>query len=496
MNSQNNSESNNNAEISADNDNNDSKDIYSYSSKLPPQTEESVTSNGEIGQVNYAERSIKDDINDYKFTKSHKSHGHHHHHHHHHHSNAEISEIDNTLLVQSSRPPKGSGHKKKKSSSSGREKYLEEYDELVKSNHPAIGSKEQKKAIREKQKIKKKKKRRFKKWQRVIFTIISVILTFVIIVSGLLAWFIYNGSKELLNNSNIISAPSNVVVQNGGQYVVYNGQTYEYNNNVTSILCMGVDKNSLDGASDIKGENGQADVLILVAIDTSTGETKLINISRDTMTDVAVYSASGYYVETVNEQICLSYAYGDGKESSCANTVTSVERLFYNIPINSYFALDLDGISALNDAVGGVDVVSPETIGTFKEGESYHLEGKDSENFVRLRDSESIDANSKRMQRQQVYLNSFMNTILEQTKNDITTPVSLFNASAPYSCTNLNPSKICYLSQNMLTHNGMNMTMVSIPGELKKGKMYTEFYINEDEFYKLILDTYYKPYAE
>lgn len=137
---------------------------------------------------------------------------------------------------------------------------------------------------------------------------------------------------------------------------------------------------------------------------------------------------------------------------------------------------------------------SPETIGDFKEGESYHLEGQNAETFVRSRDMESIDANSKRMQRQQVYLDSFMNTVLAQTKNDITTPVSLFNASAPYSCTNLNPSKICYLSQNMLSHNGMNMTMVSVPGELKKGEVYTEFYVNEDELYKLILDTYYKPY--
>ena len=102
-----------------------------------------------------------------------------------------------------------------------------------------MGSKEQKKAIRENQ---KNKKRRFKKWQRVILTIISTILALVLVVSGLLVCFIYNGSKELLDNTNIISAPSNVVVQNGGQYVVYNGQTYEFNKNMTSILCMGIDK--------------------------------------------------------------------------------------------------------------------------------------------------------------------------------------------------------------------------------------------------------------
>lgn len=219
MNSQNNNENSNNTDT-ADKETKPYDNIYSNSNNQPSQTGESAASDDEKGNVQYADRSIRDDINDYKFVKSYKSHGHHKHHHHHH-SSKENS--DDVLLVQSSRPAKGSSNKiKKKSLSTGNEKYLLEYDELVKSNHPAMGSKEQKKAIRENQKI---KKRRFKKWQRVILTIISTILALVLVVSGLLVCFIYNGSKELLDNTNIISAPSNVVVQNGGQYVVYNGQT-------------------------------------------------------------------------------------------------------------------------------------------------------------------------------------------------------------------------------------------------------------------------------
>ena len=72
------------------------------------------------------------------------------------------------------------------------------------------------------------------------------------------------------------------------------------------------------------------------------------------MTDVALYSEGGSYIGTENLQLCLSYAYGDGKALSCDNTVISVSRIFYNIPINSYFSLDLEGIAAVNDSVGGV----------------------------------------------------------------------------------------------------------------------------------------------
>ena len=94
------------------------------------------------------------------------------------------------------------------------------------------------------------------------------------------------------------------------------------------------------------------------------------------------------------QQICLAYAYGDGKEKSCENVLASVRRLFYNVPINTYFALDLDGISELNDAVDGVDVTSPETIATFEEGKDYHLVGMEAESFVRTRRMDRLDANA------------------------------------------------------------------------------------------------------
>ena len=106
MNSQNNNENSNNTDTA-------DKDIYSNSNKQPSQTGESVASNDEKGNVQYADRSIRDDINDYKFVKSYKSHGHHKHHHHHH-SSKENS--DDVLLVQSSRPAKGSSNKIKKKS--------------------------------------------------------------------------------------------------------------------------------------------------------------------------------------------------------------------------------------------------------------------------------------------------------------------------------------------------------------------------------------------
>ena len=337
------------------------------------------------------------------------------------------------------------------------------------------------------------KRRKMKTWKKVLLSIACVLLGLIVIAVGTVAYLIYQGGNELFNSDIHVTAPQGIETEENGKYVVYNGETYKFNEKVTSVLCMGVDKRDLDenNNSKVKASGGQADVLMLVSIDTSNGKITLFNISRDAMVDVTMYSAGGAYAGTEKQQICLSYAYGDGKESSCENTVNSVQTLFYNIPINTYFSLDLDGIAALNDSVGGVDVVSPETIGSFVEGESYHLVGEQAESFVRTRDTSKVDSNNMRMQRQKVYIQSFMDTVLQQTKKDLTIPLDLFNASAPYSCTNLNPSKVTYLAQQAVLGGLSGIDMVSVPGQVKMGTKYAEFNVSEAEFYQMFLNVYY-----
>ena len=160
-----------------------------------------------------------------------------------------------------------------------------------------------------------------------------------------------------------------------------------------------------------------------------------------------------------------------------------------------YFSLDLDGISEVNDSVGGVDVVSPSTIGDFHEGITYHLEGVEAENFVRTRDSENVEANLERNSRQQVYVESFMKKFAAKTKQDITTPVNLFNATAPYSCTNLDASTISYLSKSLIMGNTMDCEILNVPGEMQMGEQYAEYYIKEQEFFEQFLSVFYDKVA-
>ncbi len=339
-------------------------------------------------------------------------------------------------------------------------------------------------------------KKKMKTWKKVLITALCTLIGLVVAFTGTLAFLMYKGEQELKNNDYSINAPDGLgaISQNDGQYISYNGGLYKYKEDVINMMFMGVDKRSLDEINENQ-TGGQADVDVLMAIDTLSNKVYMINIPRDTMTDIPVYDVNGAYVGMEESQLCLAYAYGDGKATSCSNVVTAVKNLFYNIPVNLYFSLDLDGISEVNDSVGGVDVVSPSTIGTFHEGVTYHLEGVEAENFIRTRDSENVEANLERNSRQQAYVEAFMKKFVAKTKQDITTPVKLFNATSPYSCTNLGVSAISYLSKCVVMGNGMDTEILNVPGDMSMGDEYAEYRIREQEFFEQFLSVFYDKVA-
>lgn len=190
---------------------------------------------------------------------------------------------------------------------------------------------------------------------------------------------------------------------------------------------LGVDKEAFEEGGTVgDGKAGQADALFLLVLDTKTGKSRLIAISRDTMTDVNVYSDLGNFIGTEKLQLCLAYTYGDGKEKSCENTVRAVSRLFYGMPVAAYAALDLDAIAVLTDAVGGVEVTVTKDLTiqdpSLKEGERKVLTGEQAQWYVRSRLVEekeaTADANSDRIERQKQYLAAFGGKAAEQFRKN------------------------------------------------------------------------------
>lgn len=353
------------------------------------------------------------------------------------------------------------------------------------------------------------KKRRKKPWWKKLLVILAIILAALITLSavGVGVFFILKdrGISQLTQGEVSMTAPvienAGVSVDNSKNTITYNGVTYAYKNDMTSILCMGVDKKGDDGLGlrdDIVGTGGQADALYLVALNTKTGETDVIGISRDIYSDISVYTTDGQYAGVERAQLCLAYAYGDGREKSCENTVNAVKRLFYNLPINSYFAMDLTAIGDLNDAVGGVEVTITDNylhhaIGyEWYAGDVVTLRGMEAQWYLQYRDVTELNSSVDRMNRQLGYLEEFGKNAVSMTKKDLTTPVSLFNIVQGYSVTNLNASKISALGYTVAT-SGAELEFRSVPGEVIHNGEYAEFVADEQGMLELILDVYYEP---
>lgn len=334
-------------------------------------------------------------------------------------------------------------------------------------------------------------RRKRKKLIKKILITIGVLLL-VVAVAGVCTFAVlYNSGKNEFKQKNVkIDSPENVETVEDGKYVYYKNEKYKLNQKITNILFLGIDENNGVESEGI-GSNGQSDVLAIAAIDSDKSKVTIINIPRDIMTDVKAFSPSGGYSGIKKMQIALSFAYGDGGDTSCINTMSAVRSLFYNIPISSYFALKMEGVPELNDSIGGVDVTSPDTIGIFEKGEKYHLDGSDALMFVRTRDMDSVNANLQRNARQRVYLGAFISKFINKTKGDIGVPVSVFNATKPYSFTNLNANKITYLATEFIVNKDMKINMKSVPVTVKLNGNNAENYVKEEEFYEMFLDIFY-----
>ena len=258
---------------------------------------------------------------------------------------------------------------------------------------------------------------------------------------------------------------------------------------------MGVDKEDNDVQRDENGTAGQSDFNMVIAFNTATGKANLIAIPRDALVDVDRYDTKGNFIDTDEMQLCLAYSYGDGGKTSCENATRSMSRILYGIPITSYAALNIDGISVLNDAVGGVTVTSTQTFGdTFYEGETYTLMSELAEKYIRAR-ATGLDSDAKRRERQIQYVKAFANQTIGMVEEDYGVIGDLYVAAQPYMETNIGLAQLTYSATTYLRTNASVSLddIITVSGKLQKGKGgYAETVIDKDEALKKVIEIYYK----
>ena len=280
-------------------------------------------------------------------------------------------------------------------------------------------------------------------------------------------------------------------------WISYNGKVYEYNEDIMTFLIMGIDKNDEVVEEVEEGTNGgQADALFLAVMNPHDKTIKVIGINRNTMTDIDIYNESGAYVTTVEAQIAVQHGFGNGVEKSCGYQKTAVSRLFYNLPIHGYAAINMSAIPMINDAVGGVEVTVLEDLTkidkTIVKGEKVHLMGKSSFWYVKYRDTKEFASADNRLARQKQYLNAFIQAAKSAAKKDVSVVLDLYQAASPMMTTDISAGEVTYLAPILMDYQFDGENFLMVEGETVMGEQFEEFYVDEDALYEMILEVFYE----
>ncbi len=277
--------------------------------------------------------------------------------------------------------------------------------------------------------------------------------------------------------------------------IEYNGETYHARKGLTTILLMGIDQFSTEPDKNSYRNGGQADFLRLLVVDSAQQTIHQIAIDRDTMTPITILGVLGNRTGTRTERISLSHGFGKGGDDSCHLTVEAASNLLYSIPIDFYVTLSMDGISELNDLLGGVEVTLKDDFSqidpAMTAGKTMRLTGDQAEIFVRARMSMNVGTNEARMVRQQEYLQSAQNLLRKKISEGTEALEALYDGIAPYLTTNFSRGRMIneayaakdYKLAELLTPDGKHSV---------DDRGFTQFEVNEEDLLRIVISVFYE----
>lgn len=324
----------------------------------------------------------------------------------------------------------------------------------------------------------------------------GILLLCVVLLAALLAGASLMAKKDAEAPIENAGTAQNAAVKQ--ESLTYDGQEYPMKPHLQTVLLIGTDaleayEEKTEGVKPFYNYH-QADFLTLVVLDTERNTAEILQLNRDTMTDVPWLDVLGNYGGTEFKQLCLAYNYGDGGMKSCKNTVSAVSGLLFDAPIDHYIQIPMTAIGVLNDLVGGVPVTLKEDLTAvdpaFAEGTTVWLDGGQAEKFVRARMGLENDTNLARMKRQRQYLASFQKRAREAFHSDSEFMVKLLEKLSEFLQSDLTAQQLSDLLTRLDTCEISPIRYAE--GELKTGERYYEFYPEEGSLWAMVKQAYCK----
>ena len=321
-----------------------------------------------------------------------------------------------------------------------------------------------------------------KQTKELLYFAVILILVLVILYSGL----------QILESTVLRPEYQTVVVER--KTITRGGVDYFPRQDVTTVLVLGIDQFGPVEDSGTYNNQGAADMNLLLIFDEAAETCNVLHFNRDTMVEMPVLGLGGRQAGTLYGQLALAHTYGTGLADSCENSRETISNLLHGIKIDYYVSMNMDAISILNDAVGGVWVTVRDDFSGVDDSipmGSVLLNGDQALTFVRSRANVADQLNVSRMERHKEYLNGFTAAYRTARQENPELLVEAYDQVSPYLVTDCSVNAI----SGMIERYG-DYTMgevISPAGENVRGEEFYEFHLDQAAFDELVLRLLYAP---
>lgn len=319
-------------------------------------------------------------------------------------------------------------------------------------------------------------------------TLILIVLAAIVLLGFVVATAIDKDRKTAVVEGSGLSPNQPQALKNE-----FNGEDYVLNEDISTLLFMGIDDFGPAVSSGVYKNDGQADFLVLVLMNEKEKTYSLLHINRDTMTDVTILGLGSRPAGTSYAQIATAHAYGSGLEDSCRNTVEAVSNLLGGVPVDAYLSLTMDGVALLNDKIGGVTLTVTDDFYNEPElvpGQEVTLTGELALKYVRVRREAADGSNLNRMQRQRQYIELFIDKLAEKAQDE-SFALDAFGEIEQYMVTDMTINRFSDLSKRI---NDYSFTGIeTIQGEAVQGEKFMEYYADESALEEQIMKLFFVP---
>lgn len=311
----------------------------------------------------------------------------------------------------------------------------------------------------------------------------------IIIIIVVLCLIIMGVMYVLVNNQ---SESANVQNEDIHDYrlITINNHDYKFNSDLELILFLGID-------SEDKDSQGQSDTIQLLIIDQEQKTMKILSLSRDLMTDIRVFSASGEDLGWKEQHLGLAYSYGQTPDNGCHLAIDAISKMFGGIPIINYVAIQMNSIERLQNVVGTLSIsltndytsINPQ----WKNGKTIQLKPQDAKSFLRTRNIEKNYSNTLRMKKHKIYIESYMKQLKQLLKDDFQQIIYKLYDVYEDTTTNVSLEEISDYAQILMTYQiDFEQSFYTLEGQERVGKYHDEVYIDQKQLDDLKLKLFYK----